>query len=314
MTLSPETRRKNADRELANAEFHYKIAQEGRDKLNALVKSRTADYDAALQDWSRDKSDEAMHRLTAARSQLNAVKELLQEDVTPYAKAEAVLERCREQVEEVAAVTEGIGLAKSLARQQEHFMADFKELQQQYVELMSRMHLTAQAWDGLHKQQFDLARRAGLSAAQFQRRIEAWGFDAQPLKRVLIRDPLDDNATLAFRTVAKLPPAVDGSSVAAAGQRAVMDGIVDYYRQKGDPRPPLGHAPSRPPLTAMQELQAEERELARRAQDAAARVRRAEQDSQLWEAEQDSEYSAREAVEPSMTRRIVAANAGDDDE
>jgi septation ring formation regulator EzrA len=176
MNISPEHRWKNADVELANAGIELERAKEGRSKLVALRDKHDAEYSAALQNWSREKTDKALTRMRDARSQLNTVRELLGEDAVPYAKAEAELEHCKAQMTQVEVVRQAIELAGALGRQQEYFSDDVQELQRQFVELMDKLRKTADAWDDLHRHQYKLATEAGLSAEQLQHKVEAWGF------------------------------------------------------------------------------------------------------------------------------------------
>lgn len=317
MTLTPQTRLKNAERELAQAEREFAIAQEGRQRLNEVLEQHQAEHAAALQDWSRDKSEANVSRMTTARSQLNAVRELLQEDVLPYAKAETELERCQEQLTRAKCVIQAIELAEGLQRQQDYFAADAQELQRQIVELLDRMRKTADGWDAMHQRQFQLAQEAGLSPVQLQRKVEAWGFDANPLKRVLVRSPMDGNDTLVFRVTYNWPDAVDGSDLAQYAKRLTQQGILDHYNGKFREamRPARSSYTPRPTLTAYQEEQAEERELARLAAQQRKAAQQAELEADRLEAQQDREYGAKPIFDGrSIITHIPAASGGDDDE
>lgn len=313
MTLSPKDRMKQADLELAQAEAAFKAVQDGRAKLNAIVVQRQQDYDAALQDWSHDKSDKAITRLTTTRAQLNAVRELLQEDTLPYAKAEAELERSRRFVTEVECVRQAVELANDLQRQQDYFTDDFQELQRHVVELLDKLRKTADAWDSMHQRQYEIAREADLTPDQLQRRVEAWGFDAQPLKRVLVRSPLDDNSTLAYRHVYKLPDAVDGSDLAQYAKRLVTQGLLDHYNDKArsQQRQGLSHAQSRPTLSSAEEEALEARELARHQRVMAEQAKRQTTEARAWEQENDARHGAREPVQQLHTITRTQAERGE---
>lgn len=312
MTISPEARWKNADVELANAGIELERAKEGRSKLVALRDKHEAEYSAALQDWSRDRTDKALTRMRDARSQLNTVQELLGEDAAPYAKAEAELERCQSQMAQVEVVGQAIELAGALARQQEHFSDDVQELQRQFVELMDKLRKTADAWDHLHRQQYNLAAEAGLSAEQLQRKVEAWGFDANPLKLVLItNNALVGN--MPSQRLFKFPDAADGSDLAQYAKKVIMQGVVSHYndKQRSNAERERREQPgarrsvqAKSFFTAQDELE-EGRELQRLALKQQELEAQRQQEAEEWEDEQDRAYGARPHVAKPTVLRIT---------
>ncbi|WP_155299112.1 hypothetical protein [Deinococcus kurensis] len=230
MTISPDARWKNADLELANARIELERTKVGRGKLSTLRDKHEAEYNVALQDWSRNKTDEALTRMRDARSRLNTVQELLAEDAVPYARAEAELARCQAQMTQVEVVLQAIELAGALGRQQEYFSDDVRHLQSTIVELMDRLRKTADAWEALHLRQYALAEEAGLSAVQLQRKVEAWGFDPNPLKLVLTPTQIVGNVPA--QRMFKFPNAVDGSDLAQYVKRVVMQGVTNSQTDK----------------------------------------------------------------------------------
>lgn len=308
MTFTLETRRKNADVELANARIELARAQEGRNKLNTLMEKRQAEHEAALQDWTNDRSDKAVNRMVTARAQLNAVRELIAEDAVTYAHAVAELDRCERQMTEIEVVEQAIELAGVLGRQQEHFSDDVRELQRTIVELMDKLRKTADAWDSLHLKQYDLAREAGLSAEQLQRRVEAWGYDSNPLKLVLTTNPLVGR--MPSQREFKFPDAADGSDLAQYAKRVIIQGVAAHYsdkqqsnaeRERREQLAPRRSVEPKSYFTAQDELE-EEREISRRVRKQQELEAQRQQEAEALEEEQDREYGARPHVAaPSMT-------------
>lgn len=303
MTFTLEAGRKKADVELANARIELARAQEGRNKLNTLMEKRQAEHEAALQDWTNDRSEKAVNRMVTARAQLNAVRELIAEDAVTYTHAAAELDRCERQSAEIEVMEQVIGLAGALSRQQEYFSDDVRELQSTIVELIDKLRKTADAWDSLHLKQYDLAREAGLSAEQLQRRVESWGYDANPLKLVLTTNALPSQREFKF------PDAADGSDLAQYAKQVIIQGVAAHYnkqrsnaeRERREELAPRRGVEVKSYFTAQDELE-EAREISRRVRKQQELEAQRQREAEALEEEQDWEYGARPHVAaPSMT-------------
>ena len=212
------------------AQDDFKQAKAGREQLNAMLGKTQGEYNAALQDWSSDKSETALTRLREARVHLQSLKDLLTEDAAEYAKAETEVSYSQDEVMRAEAVVKAVKLAEGLQRHQEYFSKDALALQGHIVELMDKLRKTADGWDSMHASQYELARAAGLSVEQLQRRVESWGYDVNPLKHVLLIDPLAEHTTTKRCFV--FPDAVDGSDLAQYAKQVVMQGVVAHYSDK----------------------------------------------------------------------------------
>ena len=177
-----------------------------------------------------DKSEASLTRLREARVHLQSLKDLLVEDATDYAKAETEVSYSQGEVMRAEAVVKAVKLGEGLLRYQEYFCKDALSLQGHIVELMDKLRKTADGWDSMHASQYELARAVGLSVEQLQRRVESWGYDINPLKRVLLIDPLAEHTTAKRSFV--FPDAVDGSELAQYAKQIVMQGVFAHYSDK----------------------------------------------------------------------------------
>jgi hypothetical protein len=231
---------------------------------------------------------------------LQSTRELLAEEIHPLSAAEAYERLMLDAVGHAEATEKAIELSSALARQQEHFREDFKEFQRQMVETLGKLQKTGQAMEAMHKQQFALATQAGLSVEQLQQRVEAEGYDPNPLKWVLYSSSVMGLDSVIQRSF-KFPDAANGSDLAQHVKHALIQGVMQPHLERLQAEAAAQQAKLRmtaPKLVGMAHAtvaseREEERELKRRHK--AARMRQAQQEREVeaFENQEAAEFGGR---------------------
>ncbi|GAA4009363.1 hypothetical protein GCM10022631_22220 [Deinococcus rubellus] len=281
-------------------------ARAGHEKLIANRDRLEGECTSAQVEWNKAKSDKAMQRMIELRGQLNSTRELLAEEILPLSEAEAYESTMLASFHHAEATQQAVDLAVQLGKQHEYFREDFNTLQRQMIETLGKLHLTAKGMASMHNSQHALAKDVGLTVEQLQRRVEAQGFDANPLKLVLYHNNvmgLDPTIERSF----KFPNAVDGSGMAQYVKETLIAGVMKphldqqrslYEQERQSMRRyqsgQVQHA------TAESERE-EERELKRRTKAADLREAQATREAEAYEAREYGAVVRPQALQQSIT-------------